>query len=1037
MTIGFSMKKNSILLICLVFFTAFLFSNSPFKLGVYLDGLTVQMVRSDGPAGGLIKRGDEILAVRRLSDEEKTREKNYTGKSLTVTDPIPAQDLLETNLELDAVLKTVNPGDVVLVWVNRGGQVKKVYIPSEKTLPEAPTVFVDTGQHRSFITKIDILEGENILVTASKDKTLKAFDLETGELIRTFYPPFGTGKEGELISVSISPKTKDIACGAWLNSWEQGGVIYIFDFDTGRIKHTLRIPNVSHHMQYSNSGKYLVVSLAWGNGVQLYDGETLQLLDHAQQFWTATSYWCDISRDEQRIIAGSKANGLYLYAIQDEKLNLIKHESRYAGRTIYNSVFSNDGQRIALTFLDENTNAIEILSSHTLEPLYSLNTKGIEDKLFSVAWTADDKQIVAAGQNENRKTSLYTWEYAGRGKREQIPLNTEWIDHIRAYRDGIVYASYDPVWGVVADGKAVYRNQSSCVDARDFARQLEIDPSGTLIKYTNSTTDKRMVFDVLNRRLTEEAYFPGHFEYLPPITSALNIANWKDSTQLMLDGFYLAKDELEKSKVLAINPADDSFLIGTEWHLICYDSLGSVQWQQPAPSITYYVNTVNAGKQYVALFGDGTMRWYRASDGENLLNLYLDRQTDEWILWTQNGYYACSKNMDEQLKWRINTDKDNASDVYPFSRYSEAFHDTLLTILTLFENKTDMEILYERDQRVKRIDDFEKPPRINKVSISEQEGEWIKLLLETDSIQTCHPLIYINAKKQNDVNYSVKGTTISAQTQLAGGTNQLTVQLQTEQGIKSNPHFLTLNGPKAETIHRDLYLLAIGVNDYLNHQPLNYCINDAQQTAQQFRTIRASIDKNHHVAIITDKGFNEQAITGYIDSVKDIIGKDDIFVFYYSGHGISHAQSNRYGFSMIHANGDYLTFETLQKHLEKIRAQNMILLIDACHSGVLADTVIRGVFEEDLYSLNEKTGINVFTSSQSREASTEWETLEHGLFTYTLLNSFYSLDDPLISVHEIAANIKNQAEHLAGQLNTTPVYPKILLTGYDFVIGEK
>src|SRR6056297_2886378 len=113
------MKKNSILLICLVFFTAFLFSNSPFKLGVYLDGLTVQMVRSDGPAGGLIKRGDEILAIRRLSDEEKTREKNYMGKSLTVTEPIPVQDLLETNLELDAVLLTVNPRDVVLVWVNR------------------------------------------------------------------------------------------------------------------------------------------------------------------------------------------------------------------------------------------------------------------------------------------------------------------------------------------------------------------------------------------------------------------------------------------------------------------------------------------------------------------------------------------------------------------------------------------------------------------------------------------------------------------------------------------------------------------------------------------------------------------------------------------------------------------------------------------------------------------------------------------------------------------------------------------------------
>jgi len=57
-------------------------------------------------------------------------------------------------------------------------------------------------------------------------------------------------------------------------------------------------------MQYSRSGKYLVVLLAWGNGVQLYDGETLKLLDHAQQFRTATFYWFNISEDERLIIAG-------------------------------------------------------------------------------------------------------------------------------------------------------------------------------------------------------------------------------------------------------------------------------------------------------------------------------------------------------------------------------------------------------------------------------------------------------------------------------------------------------------------------------------------------------------------------------------------------------------------------------------------------------------------------------------------------------------------------------------------------------------
>jgi len=857
-------------------------------------------------------------------------------------------------------------------------------------------------------------------------------------LIKTFYPPFGTEKEGELISVSISPETKDIACGAWTNSWEKGGVIYIFDYETTRIKETIRIPNVSHHMQYSSSGKYLVVSLALGNGLQLYDGRHYTLLDHAKEGWKSTSYWCDIDVEETKIIAGSKLHGLYLYEINNDKLELVKHEKRYTDKMIYNVVFSNNGEKIAITFLDENQNKIEVLSSDTFEMYYSLNTTGVKDKLVSVAWSGNDKTLYAAGENEGRKTSLYYWEHGGRGKRESIPLNTEWIDHLLGYQNKIIYSSYDPVWGIIEDNREVYRNESSCVGAKKLAETFEINKFGTVVKFRNSQTDEYFFFDVMNRQLISEAYYQDHFEYLPPITSTLDIVNWKDSNWVMLNGELLPKGEFEKSKVLSINPVTDQFLIGTEWNLICYNTLCSAEWSKTAPSIPYYVNTVKNGEQYVAIFGDGTIRWYRATDGELLLNLYIDQKTNEWILWTQNGYYACSKGMDKQLKWRMNTDKDNASLVYPFSQYAEKFHNTPLTIMTLFENKSDMELLYERDQLVRRIDDYQTPPEIKNIQAKEKAENSVQIIIEAATISACSPIVYINEKRQNDITFTKEGTMITIETGLVTGTNKIAVQLKTESNILSEPKFLTLNGRQTDSVHRNLYLLAIGVNEYQKQQPLNYCINDAEKTAQIFEETHEKTRKIYNEQLITDENFNESTLNDYIASITGQIKKDDIFIFYYSGHGISNeSEDNKYSFSMITAAGEYLPFQKLQEQLETIKAQNMLIMIDACQSGVLADTITKGIFEDEMVQLNRKTGINVFTSSQSRESSEEINSLKHGLFTYSLLNSFYSEDDELISIHEIASNLKEQVEITCEQQEKTPVYPKILMTGHDFIVGEK
>jgi len=147
------MNKNIFIVVILFLFITMILSIPTFKLGIYLDGMTVKIVENNKPAKGFLKRNDELLGIKLLTEEEKKMDKNYIGKSFTVEEDVPEEFLLKTDQDLDDVLKKVLPGDALLLWVRRGEMIKKMYIPSEKTLPKAPEIFIDTSNHRSLLQK--------------------------------------------------------------------------------------------------------------------------------------------------------------------------------------------------------------------------------------------------------------------------------------------------------------------------------------------------------------------------------------------------------------------------------------------------------------------------------------------------------------------------------------------------------------------------------------------------------------------------------------------------------------------------------------------------------------------------------------------------------------------------------------------------------------------------------------------------------------------------------------------------------------------
>ena len=75
-----------------------------------------------------------------------------------------------------------------------------------------------------------------------------------------------------------------------------------------------------------------------------------------------------------------------------------------------------------------------------------------------------------------------------------------------------------------------------------------------------------------------------------------------------------------------------------------------------------------------AAYGDGTIRWHRLSDGEELLALFVHAKDRRYIAWTPKGYYAASPGAEDLIGWHVNRGFDAAPDFYPASTFAGAFN---------------------------------------------------------------------------------------------------------------------------------------------------------------------------------------------------------------------------------------------------------------------------------------------------------------------------------------------------------------------------
>src|SRR5438128_592145 len=83
-----------------------------------------------------------------------------------------------------------------------------------------PVLVLDTGGHTAPVRKVLFTPGAKQVINISTDRTIRFWDVQTGQTLRVLRPPIGEGTIGEPTTGALSPDGKVLAVACWVREEE-------------------------------------------------------------------------------------------------------------------------------------------------------------------------------------------------------------------------------------------------------------------------------------------------------------------------------------------------------------------------------------------------------------------------------------------------------------------------------------------------------------------------------------------------------------------------------------------------------------------------------------------------------------------------------------------------------------------------------------------------------------------------------------------------------------------------------------------------
>jgi WD40 repeat protein len=246
-----------------------------------------------------------------------------------------------------------------------------------------------------------------------------------------------------------------------------------------------------------------------------------------------------------------------------------------------------------------------------------------------------------------------------------------------------------------------------------------------------------------------------------------------------------------------------------------------------------------------------------------------------------------------------------------------------------------------------------------------------------------------------------------------------------------------------------LYLVVIGINKYQNPKlSLNYALADATAFKDEIEKDAKTVLGNVKTFFVTDNAADKKGITDALTEVQKNAKPQDVFLFYYAGHGYISEKTKEFYLVPTDVadikNVDEVLLQKgisskmLQTYAIDIPAQKQIFILDACQSAGAFEALLTSDAnqQKSLAVVSRSTGTHWMAASGSKQFAQEFATLKHGAFTYVLLQALQgqAAANKMITVNGLKTFMQVQVPELMKKYNSSPQYPASYGLGNDFPV---
>ncbi|MCY7332133.1 MAG: SUMF1/EgtB/PvdO family nonheme iron enzyme [Pseudanabaena sp. CAN_BIN31] len=238
------------------------------------------------------------------------------------------------------------------------------------------------------------------------------------------------------------------------------------------------------------------------------------------------------------------------------------------------------------------------------------------------------------------------------------------------------------------------------------------------------------------------------------------------------------------------------------------------------------------------------------------------------------------------------------------------------------------------------------------------------------------------------------------------------------------------------------YALLVGISNYTaDLKPLPSAVKDVVALRQVLVNPEIGGFLDGDVEVLTD--VDETAIRKGLSRLFANRNKDDLLLFYFSGHGVTDSRSDFY-LTGISTNKDDLlstavSADYVHRAMNQRGSKRQVIILDCCHSGAFP----KGMTAKDIGTVNVLPklggeGRAILTASDSSQYAFEQEGFELSLYTHFLVEGLRTGaadrdDDGDVSVDELYEYVRDKVKS-ANNLMSPEFYP--VKEGHRIVLAK-